>query len=102
MINILYDRTIATERLEEESGSDIETYEQYLIGISCTIQPLEDSYTEKEDGQFSKNFLMFCDVCDILDGDKIIDGNTIYKVVGVEVLRVLNHSHMEITITENA
>jgi hypothetical protein len=102
MLSILFDKTITTERIEEESGSDVETYQPYLSGVSCTIQPMDDSYTEREPGQFSKNFLMFCDVCDILDGDKIIDGTTVYKVIGLEVLQVLSHSHMEIIITENA
>jgi hypothetical protein len=102
MLNLLYNKSINTQRIEDESGSNVETYENYLTGINCTIQPLDDSYTERETGQFSKNFLMFCDVVDILDGDKIIDGNTIYKVIGLEVLEVLDHSHMEIIITENA
>lgn len=102
MLEILYNKSISTQRIEDESGSNVEEYEDYLAGISCTIQPLDDSYTEREPGQFSKNFLMFCDVCDILDGDKVIDGAIVYKVIGLQVLEVLDHSHMEVILTEDA
>ncbi len=101
-IDILFDKNVKTERFSDESGTDIEDYEEYLSSVPCSIQPVDDSYTERGEGQFSKNFQMFCGVCDILDGDRIVDGDKKYKVIGLQVLSFQGYSHMEILITENA
>jgi hypothetical protein len=76
-----YNKIVKTQRLYDESGIG-EGYMDYLTGVRCHIQPSDDSFSEDLDGSFGKNFLMFCRVQDILEGDKIIDGTDEYKVVG--------------------
>lgn len=94
-----YDRTIDTERLFDDSGGGTETYDTYLTGVACTIQPLDESFGEDLTGSFGKDFLMFCAVQDILEGDKVIEDSTEYKVVGVESYAFLGQDrHMEVRI----
>lgn len=98
MIESNYDKTIKTQRLTDESG-DREYFDDYLTGVACHIQPLEESFIEDLDGNFGKDWIMFCGVLDIKEGDRIIDGTTEYKVVGVESFKFLDEDrHMEIRI----
>jgi hypothetical protein len=98
MIESNYDKTINTQRLTDESG-DREYFDDFLTGVACHMQPLEESFTEDLDGNFGKDWIMFCAVLDIKEGDRIIDGTDEYKVVGVESFNFLDEDrHMEIRI----
>lgn len=92
-----YNKIIDTQRLEDESGN-VESYQDYLSDIGCMIQPLDDAFSEDLDGNFGKDYLMFCGICDILEGDKIIDGADEYKVSAVEKFVHGRNSHLELRI----
>jgi hypothetical protein len=99
-IETIYDKTVSTKRLNDESGSYREGYEIYLTGIECHIQPIDGSYYEDAEGQFGKNWLMFCNVCDIVVNDIVVEGTTEYKVIEVKSHSFAGHSHMELVIRE--
>jgi len=97
-----FNKTVSTQRLTAISVDPTigdEKYEEYLTGVDCEIQPLDESITEDLSGSFGKDFLMFAYVNDIIEGDKIIDGTDEYRVVGVENYNFLGEDrHMEIRI----
>lgn len=93
-----FNKTIKTQRLAAGAG-DIEGYQDNLIGVRCEIQPLEESSSQDLDGNFGKDWLMFCNAVDIQEGDRIVDGATEYRVVGVESFEFLGETkHMECRI----
>jgi hypothetical protein len=92
-----YNEIIKTQRFEVESGSDIEGYEDYILSIPCCFQELDDYPSEDMDGNFGKNYLMFCDDWDIKEMDNIIRENgDELKVVGMKRYSFMGHSHLEI------
>lgn len=92
-----YDQSVDVHRLAEDTDN-VETFAAHLSGVACMIQPLDAGYTEDVEGNFGKDFVMFCANVDIKEGDKIIDGSTEYRVVGVEVFDRGNAQHTELTI----
>lgn len=98
-IAINYDREVTTKRLAGVPDTDKDAYEEYLEGVSCHIQPLDESFSEDIQGNFGKDWLMFCEVADILEDDLVIDGEVQYKVVGVEKFFFLGQNrHMEVRL----
>lgn len=98
-IKFFFNKTVDVMRLETTTGTDNEAFgATHLIGISCCIQPLDDSFGEDLSGSYGKDSLMFCAVQDIKEGDKIVDGATEYRVVGIESFFFINQSHMELRI----
>ncbi|MFA5391707.1 MAG: hypothetical protein WC331_09835 [Candidatus Omnitrophota bacterium] len=101
-ISINYDRTVDVTRLVDGDGDTTE-YAAHLSDVSCHIQPLDDAFSETQNGQFGKEWLMFCDAVDILEGDHVTDGSTVYVVTGVESFAFLGRPrHMEIRIRKHA
>ena len=99
MIALQYDKTITVKRMVEDESGIGEEYVEFLTAIPCHIQPLDETFSTDLDGSFGKNSLMFCDVSDILEGDRIIEGANEYRVVGVESFHFLGADrHMELTI----
>jgi len=99
MITDYYTKVVETQRLTDIVGTEKEEYADYLTEVNCLIQPLSDSYSEDLDGSVGKDYTMFCEVVDIQEGDKVIDGTDEYRVVGVK--RYSDKSaehHLEITI----
>lgn len=94
-----YDRTVAIKRLADTTG-DKEAYDDHLANVACHIQPLDDAFNEDMKGNFGKEWLMFCDVMDIKEGDQVIDDDAvIYKVASVESYNFLEQDrHMELRI----
>ena len=102
-IDINYDRTVRVDRLTDVDSGDAgeEEYTPHITSLDCHIQPLEESFSEDITGQFGKDLLMFCEVNDILEGDRITDGSDVYRVVGVETFKFLGEDrHMECRIRE--
>jgi len=98
MIEDQYNKTVNVQRLADGTGN-VEEYGSHITGLSCVIQPLDESTTGDIEGGFGKDWLMFCGVEDILENDKIIDGSITYKVVGVESFEFLGEPrHMEVRI----
>lgn len=99
-----YTRTVDVLRLVA-GDNDTEQYETYLEGVRCHIQPLEDSYSEDLTGNFGKDWLMFTDQADILEGDKIVDqadASLEYKVVSKEAFEFRGRPrHMELRIRKS-
>lgn len=98
-INFNFDKTVKTSRLVDVEDTEKEEYEDYLEEVACHIQPLDESYSEDLKGNFGKDYLMFCEIKDIIQEDKVVDGTDEYKVVGVEKYDFLDQSrHMEVRL----
>lgn len=99
MIHLQYDKFIDVKRMVADESGIGEEYETFLSALPCHIQPLDENFGEDLDGSFGKNFLLFCDIADILEGDRVINGSDVYRVVGVASYKFLNEErHMELTI----
>lgn len=111
MINSLikqYNQSFSTKRLQfvtepsEESPGFIVTnrkdYVNYLQDEVCLFQPLDAEFSMDVEGGFGKDYMMMCDVLDIVDGDRIIIDGQEYRIVGIEKHNWMNHEHMEIII----
>jgi hypothetical protein len=95
----VYDKVVSTERFTGVDATNKEQYAANLVSVECHIQPIDDAYSEDADGSFGKDFLMFCDVADIDESDRVIDGTDEYRVVGVKSHAFLGENrHMEIRI----
>ena len=93
-----YNNMVTVQRVIDDSGNT-EVYDDHIVDLPCVIQPFDDSYNQDIDGNFGKEWLMFCDVNDILEGDRIVDGVIEYKVVSVESFEFLGKvRHMECRI----
>lgn len=100
-ISQFFDNEVDVYRLADVADTDNEAWVAHLDGASavrCQIQPLDDSYDEDLEGSYGKDFVMFCAVVDIKQGDKIVDGAVEYMVVGVESYDWQGFSHMELRI----
>ena len=93
-----YNKEVNVERIADEESGDKQEYVLLEADVKCMIQPLDDSYTEDVDGNFGKDFIMFCGITDIKEFDRVIDGTTEYRVVGLEVFDIGNNPHMEVRI----
>ena len=107
MIASFFDKTIDTYRLVADDESpespatiDTEGYAAYLSGVACQIQPNDDSFHEDFSGSYKKDFLMFCNIADIKEKDRIADGLDEYVVSGVKLYPCPGQSHMELRITK--
>ena len=100
-ISYFFDRKVDVMRLEATSGTeDNEAFgATHLVEIKCCIQPLDDSFGESLEGAYKKDFLMFCGVQDIKQGDKVVDGAVEYLVAGVESYDFIGQKHMEIRLS---
>ncbi len=97
-MEMLFDKIVNTRRLTDVLYTDTEVYADFLTGVSCNIQPLEDSYSQDFDGNYGLDFLMFCKSNDIDIKDKIIYNDIEYIVVGKEHYSLLGKEHLELRI----
>jgi len=97
-----FNNEVDVYRLSDVADTDNQAWVAHLDGtseVSCMIQPLDDAYGEDlEGGSYGKDFVLFCAVVDIKQGDKIVDGSTEYIVQGVESYDWQGFSHMELRI----
>jgi hypothetical protein len=101
MIENRYNKIVSTQRMSDITGTQKEQYVTYLTLINCLIQPFQQSFGEDIDGSVGKDYTMFCEVVDIKEGDKVVDGSNTYKVVGVNHYQdSLSNDHMEVIIRE--
>ncbi len=80
---------------------DAEVGQEYTLlesSVPLCVHPLDDRYTEDENGSFGKDFLMICGVRDIKEGDKIVIGTDSYRVVGIEIFNRGSNQHAEAII----
>jgi len=97
-ISQFFDNEVDIKRLADVAATDNEEWDDHLSEVACQIQPLEDAYGEDLEGSYSKDFVMFCAVIDVKQGDKIVDGEVEYLVAGVESYDFQGFSHMELRI----
>lgn len=100
MIERMYNQSATTERETAVGVSTIKkAYTENLSSFRCHVQPLDSEVFQDLPGGFGKNWLMFCPVLDIREGDKVIvDGVTSYRVIGVENYNFSRNPHLEVTI----
>lgn len=99
MISDYYNKTVKTQRLTDITDSEKEDYQDFITELDCLIQPLSDSYQEDLEGSTGKDYAMFCEVADIKEGDRIIDGTDEYSVIGVRKYSDKNaEHHLEVII----
>ena len=97
-IEVYYDATSSTKRLSDIASTDNEEYGTSITTFNCHIQPLEDSFREDLEGSYGKDYLLFCAVQDIKEGDIVVNGSTEYLVKGIKSYSFGGQSHMEITL----
>lgn len=93
-----FDNEVTIQRLEDTADTDNQAWGAHLTEVACQIQPLDDSFSEDLEGSYGKDFVMFCAVIDVKQGDKIIDNSVEYIVQGVESYSWQGFSHMELRI----
>jgi hypothetical protein len=99
MISDYYNKTVSTKRLADITATDKEDYQTYIATLSCLIQPLSETFQEDLEGSTGKDYVMFCGVADILEGDRVIDGTDEYSVVGLKRYSDKNaEHHLEVII----
>ena len=100
-IESMYKQTATTQRQEFMEESTIKRgFVNKLAEFPCAVQPLTPEVAAIMPGGFGKNWLMFCPVLDIIEGDKIIiDEDKEYRVSGVETYDYGINDHMEVTLT---
>lgn len=99
-IGAQFDRIVKVQRLTADaSAADAEAFADHITGLRCHVQPLDEAFTEDLSGGYGKDWLMFCDACDILEGDRVVDGSVEYLVAGVESFAFLGQTrHMEVRL----
>jgi len=93
-----FTKTIKTKRITAVAGTDNQDWQDNLPAVSCNIQPLDGSFNEDLGGSYGKDHLMFCDIVDIIIGDKVIDGTKEYLVKEAKNYEVMSFSIMELNI----
>jgi hypothetical protein len=93
-----FDKTISTKRLTDITGTDNQDWQTNLASVNCNIQPLDDGFSEDLEGSYGRDYLMFCDLVDILEGDKIVEDDVEYLVKGIRRFEVMNFSVLELRI----
>ena len=100
-IAYFFDSKVDTLRLSDTAGRDVEEWgvATNVAEVACMIQPLDDSFGSDFDGAYKKDFLMFCNVVDIKQGDRVVNGAIQYDVAGVESYDFIGQTHLEIRLT---
>lgn len=97
-ISALYKSTCNVERIATTTGSK-KAFTSHLTGIACHIQPLTAEYANAGAFIFGKDWLMFCPIVDIQEGDRIILDSVEYRVIAVEKLDFNGRQqHLEVVI----
>lgn len=104
MLEDQFNETVQVNRLVDVAGTNKKAFDIHIASLLCEIQPLDPKESEDLPGGFGKNFIMFCPVADIQEGDRVLrdvdesgDGRE-YRVVGVESFNFMNNGHMEVTL----
>ncbi|XOB41796.1 MAG: hypothetical protein ACKKMS_00130 [Candidatus Nealsonbacteria bacterium] len=102
-VETFFNKVVLVRRLvpdDSESPEDTEEYREHLGGINvpCLVYPLDDSYGEDFSGSYGKDLMMICNIYDIKEKDKIIEGENEYEVKGVKEFNFLGTSLMELRI----
>jgi len=99
MISDHYAETVEVQRLTTVSGHK-KDYTTHIASVACHVQPFDPEITQDIDIGFGKDYLMFCAVLDIQEGDHVIWDSNEYRIVGIKNFFQFNQEakHMEIRI----
>lgn len=93
-----YNSTISVERITTTTGAK-KAFTAHLSGIKAHIQPLTAEYAGVGDFMFGKDWLMFCNVFDIQEGDRVNNGTDTFKVISIEALQFQGRQdHLEVVL----
>lgn len=98
MIDSDLDKSVDVHRLDPDESGNGESFALHIENLPAHIQPLDESFATDIEGNYGKDYLMFCEQADILQGDRIIDGANVYLVVGFEQYNFMDDNHMEVRI----
>lgn len=98
MIDLQYNEVVVVKRLSDVAGTNKKEFVTSIASLSCHIQPLEAQISADIEGGFGKEWLMFCEVDDIAEGDRVFRSAKEYRVTGVERFEFMDHAHMEVSI----
>lgn len=108
MIKDLYNEFVNVERLvvilnDEDEPTNKKEFETHIENLNCHIQTLDEKISKDITEGFGKDLKLFCDVQDIIEGDKIIRNTQTtkdeYRIVGLKNFNNYgDNSHMEIII----
>lgn len=98
MLSAYYDKTATIKRLTQVGATDKKDFQNHLLNVPCLLQPIDASISMDIENSFGKNYLMMCDVADIVEGDRVFIDAVEYRIMGVESLSFEGHSHMELSI----
>ena len=100
VIHRLFDSTAVTYRQTAVIGSTVKKeYTSYLSTFPCNVQPLDSTLGQGMQGAFGKEWVMFCDISDFKEGDKVIVNLTDeYRISGVEKMQMGGNKHAEISL----
>jgi hypothetical protein len=97
MISDYYDREAEVSRLSTVTGYK-QAFTPYLSSLPCHIQPIQDAFSQDMGGGFGKDFMMFCDLADVVEGDRVVIGGLEYRVMGLSRHSFRDHEHMEVRL----
>jgi hypothetical protein len=105
MIAEKYNEYIDIERLTLVAGTAKKEFTLLAAAVKCNIQAYDEEISQDINTGFGKNLLLFCDITDIAEGDRIIRNpedeldREEYRVVGVKSFAFMGqNSHMEVKI----
>lgn len=102
MLSDYYDKTARVDRLtvveELYEPTNKKAFAIHIAELPCYLQALEDSITQDISVGFGKNWVLFCDIEDIIEGDRIFIEDKEYRITGIETFEDSRNPHMEIKI----
>jgi len=104
-ISNFFKKTVSTTRLGNIGGSSKrQSWSANLTDISVAIHPQNSEQVSVLGSAFYNSYKMFCSkTLDILEGDRIVDGSTIYTVTGVSLFDDVggrDNEHMRVLLVK--
>jgi len=99
MIQRLFKKSVNTQRLTYDPATKTEIWTLYLTEVMCYIQTWAAGEVGYEGAKFPTHS-MWCDFNrDVIPGDRIIDGATVYEVLSKEELNYGKNPHLQLTLS---
>jgi hypothetical protein len=83
----------------DESPSDTEDFILIEENVVCSFQALSDSYYQDSTGASTKDYTMFTQEPNIVEGDKIVAEDLKFIVKGIKSYDLRNYTLREISIS---
>lgn len=99
-IDRFYTKTVSVKGLTQVGATDKEIFTTKIAVLDCRIEAQSEEPVMLEEGAFYTLFKMWCDDADIIVGDQVIEGSTVYIVKGVSELKGATEDvhHLEILL----